>query len=182
MQRAILAGDTQTGVTIMDMEAGLDTGAMRATARTPIEDKTAGELTAEIAELGANLLVEVLATPSTYPPVPQPDVGVTYAAKIDKAEARLDFAQSAAQVARHVRAFAPAPGAFFEYKGERFRMLAAQIEPESGPAGQILDNHLLIACGQDAIRPTVIQRAGKSAMHPRELLRGYPIPAGISLI
>jgi methionyl-tRNA formyltransferase len=184
VQRAILAGDVETGVTIMDMEAGLDTGAVRATARTPVAGKTAGMLTAEIAELGANLLIEVLAAPDLYPPVPQLEVGVTYAAKIDKSEARLDFLISASQVERQIKAFAPTPGAFFEHRGERFRILAADVlhpDKGGGDVGMVLDDQLTIACNPGAVRPILIQRAGKSAMTPAELLRGYPIPPGTRL-
>jgi methionyl-tRNA formyltransferase len=185
VQRAILAGDKETGVTIMDMDVGLDTGAMRAKARTPIEDKTAGMLTEELAELGANLMVEVLAAPENYAPVPQPEAGVTYADKIDKSEARLDFLISAPQVERQIRAFAPAPGAFFEHKGERFRILAAEIchpDEGGGDVGVVLDDRLTIACNPGAIRPTRIQRAGKAAMAAAELLRGFPIPPGTRLV
>ncbi|MEC3910634.1 methionyl-tRNA formyltransferase [Sphingobium sp. CR2-8] len=178
IQRAILSGDNITGVTIMDMEAGLDTGPMRAKHVTPIEDKTAGVLTAELAQAGAELMVEVLDDLSLHPPMAQPDDGVTYASKIDKAEARIDFAQDAHRVERQVRAFNPFPGAFFEYRGERFRILAAHIEHHAGPAGALLDDSLLIGCGHDAIRPTLVQRAGKGAMSPGELLRGYDMPAG----
>jgi methionyl-tRNA formyltransferase len=179
VQRAILAGDRETGVTIMDMDVGLDTGAMRAIQRIMIERKTAGELTTEIAETGARLLVQVLSELEAYPPLPQPDTGFTYAAKIDKSEAQLDFLISAAQVERQIRAFAPAPGAFFEYQGERFRILAADVlmTPAAAP-GSIIDDKLTIACNPGAIRPTLIQRAGKSAMTPAELLRGYALPVG----
>ena len=111
VQRAILAGDAETGVTIMQMEAGLDTGPMLTVVRTAVGRKTAGELTDEIAGLGAKAMADVLANLAGHPPVAQPDDGVTYASKIDKAEARLDFFQSAAQVERQVHAFAPAPGA-----------------------------------------------------------------------
>ena len=178
IQRAILSGDNVTGVTIMDMEAGLDTGPMRAKHVTPIEDKTAGTLTAELAQAGAELMVEVLDDLSAHPPVPQPEDGVTYAAKIDKSEARIDFTRDAHQVERQIRAFNPMPGAFLEYRGERFRILAAHVEEHEGPPGELLDNSLLIACGHGAIRPTLIQRAGKGAMSPGELLRGYDMPAG----
>lgn len=178
IQRAILSGDNLSGVTIMDMEAGLDTGPMRAKHVTPIEDKTAGELTQELAEAGGALMVEVLDDLSLHPPVPQPEEGVTYAAKIDKAEARIDFSRDAHQVERQVRAFNPFPGAFFEYRGERFRVLAAQVEEHGGTAGELLDNSLLIGCGHGAIRPTLIQRAGKGAMSAGELLRGFDMPAG----
>jgi len=178
IQRAILSGDNVTGVTIMDMEAGLDTGPMRAKHVTPVEDKTAGLLTHELAQAGAQLMVEVLDDLSAHPPVPQPEEGVTYASKIDKAESRIDFSRDAHQAERQVRAFNPFPGAFFEYRGERFRVLAAHVEDHGGPAGQLLDNSLLIGCGHGAIRPTLIQRAGKGAMSPGELLRGYDMPAG----
>lgn len=178
IQRAILSGDNVTGVTIMDMEAGLDTGPMRAKHVTPVEDKTAGALTAELALAGAELMVEVLDDIALHPPMAQPEEGVTYAAKIDKAESRIDFGKDAHQVERQVRAFNPFPGAFFEYRGERFRILAAHVEHHAGAAGELLDDSLLIGCGHNAIRSTLIQRAGKGAMTPGELLRGYEMPAG----
>ena len=178
IQRTILAGDNVTGVTIMDMEAGLDTGPMRAKHVTPIEDKTAGALTAELAQAGADLMVEVLDDLSLHPPMAQPDEGVTYAAKIDKAEARIDFTHGAHHAERQVRAFNPFPGAFFEYRGERFRILAAHCEHHAGEPGVLLDDSLLIGCGADALRPALIQRAGKAAMNAGELLRGFDMPAG----
>lgn len=181
VQRAILAGDAETGVTIMQMEAGLDTGPMRATRATPIDSKTAGELTQELSEIGAALLLEVLADPRAHPGQPQPDQGVTYAHKIDKAEARIDFRRSADEIERQVRAFAPTPGAFFEHQGARFRILSAEITAAQGTPGTVLDDRLSIACGGGAIRPTRLQRAGKSAMSAEELLRGYPLPAGTQL-
>ncbi|MDR7156091.1 methionyl-tRNA formyltransferase [Sphingobium xenophagum] len=178
IQRAVLAGDNVTGVTIMDMEAGLDTGPMRAKYVTSVEGKTAGALTEELAQAGAALMVEVLDDISLHPAMAQPEEGVTYAAKIDKAEARIDFARPAIQVERQIRAFNPVPGAFFEYGGERFRILAAHVEHEDGAAGAMLDDALLIGCGHGAIRPTLIQRAGKAAMTPDDLLRGFDMPAG----
>jgi len=178
IQRAVLAGDNVTGVTIMDMEAGLDTGPMRAKYVTSVEGKTAGALTEELAQAGAALMVEVLDDISLHPAMPQPEEGVTYAAKIDKAEARIDFARPAIQVERQIRAFNPVPGAFFEYGGERFRILAAHVEHEDGAAGAMLDDALLIGCGHGAIRPTLIQRAGKAAMTPDDLLRGFDMSAG----
>lgn len=182
VQRAILAGDSETGVTIMDMDVGLDTGAMRAIERVSMDGKTAGELTQDIAATGARLLIQVLSEREAYPPVPQPDDGVTYAAKIDKSEAKIDFMISAVQVERQIRAFAPSPGAFFEYLGERFRILAAEtLITQSAPPGQIIDEHLTIACNPGAIRPTLIQRAGKAAMSPQELLRGFKMPIGVRL-
>ena len=178
IQRAILSGDNVTGVTIMDMAAGLDTGPMRAKYVTKIEGKTAGALTAELAQAGADLMVEVLDDVAQHPPMVQPDEGVTYAAKIAKAEARIDFTRPALQIERQVRGFNPFPGAFFEYGGERFRILTAQVEHEDGAPGALLDDALLIACGHGAIRPTLIQRAGKAAMTPDEMLRGFDMPAG----
>jgi len=182
VQRAILAGDAVTGVTIMQMEAGLDTGPMLLKGETPVAGKTAGALTQEIAELGARLMVQVLGDLAAYPPVVQPEEGVTYAAKIDKAEARLDFTQSAEQVERQVRAFNPMPGAFFELGGERFRVHAAELVAGSGASsGTILDDHLTIACAVGAIRPTIIQRAGRPAMPLEDFLRGFAIAPGTSI-
>jgi methionyl-tRNA formyltransferase len=181
VQRAILAGDTETGITIMQMEAGLDTGPMLLKAATPVDGKTAGELTEELAETGAELMVEYLASPSKRAAEAQDDALATYAKKIEKQEARLDFSQSAEQVQRQIRAFNPAPGAFFEYQGDRYRILEAKIEDRTGPAGSILDEHLLIACGTGAIRPRTIQKAGKPAMDLPSFLNGTKIPKGTIL-
>ena len=181
VQRAILAGDEETGVTIMAMEAGLDTGDMLAVERTPIGDKDAGALTAELARIGARMMVDVLADPGAFLAEPQPEDGVTYAPKIDKAEARLDFGQPATQVERQIRAFAPAPGAWFEHQGERVRVLAADVMDFSGPAGTVLDDALTIACAGGAIRPRTVQRGGRGVMTPAELLRGFAIAPGIRL-
>lgn len=180
IERAVLAGDAETGVGIMQMEAGLDTGPVRLEGRTPIKRKTAGELRAELSAMGARLMVEVLADFASYPAVPQPEEGVTYASKINKAEARLDFTRGALEVERAVRAFNPAPGAFFELNGERFRIHAADLVDASGPAGTVGED-LLIHCSEGAIRPTLIQRAGREVMTVGELLRGFPIPAGTQL-
>lgn len=182
IHRAILAGDAVTGVTIMDMEAGLDTGPMRATVDTATAGKTGGELTSELAEKGAALLVDVLADLAAYPPVPQPEEGVIYAPKIDKSEAKLDFLISAPQVERQIRAFAPSPGAFFEHRGERFRILAATTEiSSSAPPGTVVDDQLGIACNPGLLRPTIVQRAGKAAMATADLLRGFAIAPGTKL-
>ncbi|MCC6941608.1 MAG: methionyl-tRNA formyltransferase [Novosphingobium sp.] len=181
VQRAILAGDEQTGVTIMQMERGLDTGPMLAKIATPVACKTAGELTSELAEAGAGLMVQVLADLAAYPPVVQPDEGVTYAHKIDKVESRIDFTRAAVEVERQIRAFAPAPGAFFELEGERYRVLAADVVEGVGAASVTLDDALTIACGSGAIRPTMIQRAGRPAMDAASLLRGRAIGAGTML-
>ncbi|CAN5308307.1 methionyl-tRNA formyltransferase [soil metagenome] len=181
IQRAILAGDAETGVCIMQMEAGLDTGPVRLEGRIPIAGKTAGTLTDVLSAMGAALMVQVLGDLDAYLPVPQPAEGITYAAKIDKAEARIDWAQSAEQVERQVRAFNPVPGAFFEVAGERVKVLAAAVVPSGGAFGTVINEQLDIACGTGAIRPTLLQRAGRGVMTADELLRGFPIPAGTHL-
>lgn len=176
IQRAILAGDPVTGVTIMQMEKGLDTGPMLAMVRTPIDSKTAVELTAELAELGAQLMVGTLIDLAGHHAIAQDDAQATYAPKIDKAETRLDFTRDAEFVERQVRAFAPL--AFFEIKQERYRVLEAQVVGRDGKPGTVLDDQLTIACGHAAIRPTMIQRSGKPAMETAALLRGHAIPEG----
>ncbi len=181
VQRAILAGDDETGVTIMQMEAGLDTGPMLAKAETPVAGKTAGELTDEIAAMGAQLMAKLLCDLKSYPAEVQPEDGVTYAHKIDKAEARLDFTADAIQAERQMRAFNPMPGAFFEHDGQRYRVHAAQIIEASGEAGTVLDDRLTIACATGAIRPVIIQRAGKPAMDLDNFLRGNAIATGTQL-
>ncbi len=177
IQRAILAGDDATGVTIMAMERGLDTGPMLLAEATPVDGKTAGELTAELGAIGARLVVAALARLDDLVPLAQPD-GATYAAKIDKAEARLDFAQPAAAVERAIRAFNPAPGAFIEVGGERLKLLAAEVVDAAAAPGTVVDERLTIACATGAIRPTLVQRAGKPAMATAALLRGWPVAAG----
>jgi methionyl-tRNA formyltransferase len=183
IQRAILAGDARTGLCIMQMEKGLDTGPVYARRETEIGRKTAGELTAELAAMGGALMAAVLARMEQIVPEPQPEEGVTYAHKIDKAEARLDFAQPAEQVERQVRAFNPVPGAWFEHAGERVKVLAAQLlsVAEAMPAGTVLDEHLSITCGSGAIVPTLVQRAGRGVMRVDELTRGFPVPPGTML-
>jgi len=184
IQRAILAGDSETGVGIMQMEIGLDTGPVRLEGRTAIDGKTAGALTDELSAMGARLMVEVLGDIASYPAVPQPEEGATYAPKIDKAEARIDWSRSAIEVERQIRAFNPTPGAFFEFQGERIRVLAAECDDQSGGDhgdGVVLDDRLSIACHEDAIRPILLQRAGRGVMTSAELLRGFAIPAGAKL-
>jgi len=126
-------------------------------------------------------MVEVLGDVDRYPAVAQPEEGVTYAAKIDKAEARLDFSKAAVEVERQVRAFNPVPGAFFELGGERVRVHAAEIAHDGGPPGEVVDDRMTIACGEGAIRPVLVQRAGRGVMTSQELLRGFSIPAGTQL-
>ncbi|MGI8705929.1 MAG: methionyl-tRNA formyltransferase, partial [Sphingomicrobium sp.] len=179
IQRAILAGDERTGVTIMRMEEGLDTGPMLLKRATDIDRKTAGELTEELARLGAEALVEWLDDPAQ--PVPQPEEGITYAKKIDKAEARIDWSRPADEIERQVRAFAPSPRAWFEANGERIKILEAEIAGDSGAPGEVLDEQLTIACGDDAIQPLQVQRAGRGPMAPLELLRGFAISKGTIL-
>ena len=183
IQRAILAGDTRTGVTIMQMDKGLDTGAMLAVMPTEIDGKTAGELTGELAELGAGMMVQVLRLlPGRVGRVPQRDERATYAPKIAKSEAKLDFALGAEHVERQVRAFNPAPGAFFEYRGERIKVLAAEIIPVGRDPGFVWDDSLTIGCGvMGSIWPSVVQRAGKAPMPTEEFLRGFDIPWGTTL-
>lgn len=181
VQRAILAGDAETGVGIMQMEAGLDTGPVRLEGRTRCAGKNAGQLTDQLAKMGAELMVRVLRAPDDFPPIAQPADGVTYADKIRKEEARLDFAAPAPQVVRQVAAFNPAPGAFLEYAGERIKVLAAEMVDGSGVPGTVLDAALTIACGTGAIRPTLVQRAGRGAMVPADLLRGFAIAVGSTL-
>ncbi|HLL32054.1 MAG TPA: methionyl-tRNA formyltransferase [Allosphingosinicella sp.] len=181
IQRAILAGDRMTGVTIMQMEAGLDTGPMLAAMGTPIDRKTAGQLTEELAKLGAEWMVDVLAQLDRIGPRPQPEDKATYAPKIGKEEARLDFTRHALELERQVRAFNPAPGAWFEAGGERFRLLAADPVDVAGEPGTVLDEWLTIACGVGGLVPTLVQRAGRAPMSGAELLRGFPIPPGTKL-
>lgn len=179
IQRAILAGDEVSGITIMRMDEGLDTGPMLLKRELDIRGKNADQVTEAMAKLGAHALIEWMARPT--PPVPQSDNGATYAAKIGKAETRIDWAHPADEIERQVRAFAPAPGAWFEVTGERLKLLAADVESSEGAAGEVLDAQLTIACGLGSIRPQRVQRAGRGPMTPDELLRGFAIPKGTIL-
>jgi methionyl-tRNA formyltransferase len=180
IQRAILAGDEVSGVTIMRVDEGLDTGPMLLERELNIAGKNAGQVTEELANLGAAALIEWLEHPT--PSKAQPEDGATYATKIDKAEARIDWAPDAERIERQVRAFAPAPGAWFEANGERIKLLeAAAGSDASGVPGEVLDDCLSVACGSGYIRPLKVQRAGRSAMSPGELLRGIAIPRGTML-
>ncbi|HEY0628199.1 MAG TPA: methionyl-tRNA formyltransferase [Sphingomicrobium sp.] len=181
VQRAIMAGDEATGITIMQMEIGLDTGPMLLKRAVEIEDKNAAQLTDELAKLGAAMMVEVLADLPSFEPMPQPEEGVTYAAKISKDEARIDWSRSSTELVRHVQGLAPFPGAWCEANGERIKVLAAERAKGPGELGEVLDDKLTIACGSGAVRPTLVQRAGKAAMAVDELLRGFPIPKGTVL-
>lgn len=175
IQRAILAGDTETGVTIMAMEAGLDTGPMILAEATPVAGKTAGELTHELAELGARLMVEALA--GSLAATPQPAAGVTLAPKISKAEARLDFTLPAIALERAVRALNPAPGAWCEIAGERIKILAAHVAPGKLAPGHIGPG-LAIGTGDGVLQPDIVQRPGRPAMPLAALLNGWTLPPG----
>ena len=177
VQRAIMAGDAVTGVTIMAMEAGLDTGPMLLRREIAIGEKNAAQGTAELAEAGAELMVETLAS-GTFVGEPQPKEGVTYAAKISKAEARIDWTRPAGEIVRHVQGLAPFPGAWFEVAGERIKLLAAEGIEASGAAATSIDDELTIACGKGAIRPRLLQRAGHKPLPLDEFLRGFAVPAG----
>ncbi|HEU0135463.1 MAG TPA: methionyl-tRNA formyltransferase [Allosphingosinicella sp.] len=182
IQRAILAGDRMTGVTIMKMEEGLDTGPMMAAMGTKIGRKTAGELTAELGRLGAEWMVEVLAQLHRIGPRAQPEEQATYAPKVRKEETKLDFTRPAIEIERRVRAFNPAPGAWFEVDGERIKLLAAEPVEAVGEPGEVLaDLGLTIACGEGALAALLVQRAGRAPMSGPELLRGFPIPPGTKL-
>jgi methionyl-tRNA formyltransferase len=180
IQRAILAGDEISGVTIMQMDEGLDTGPMLLRESLDIRGRTAGQVTQELADLGAQLLVAWLAGPT--PSEPQPIAGETYAKKIDKAEARIDWTLPAVEVERQVRAFNPVPGAWFEANGERIKLLEAAAGQETyGAPGEVLDDCLSIACGSGYVRPLKVQRAGRAPLTAGELLRGFAIPKGTIL-
>jgi len=180
IQRAILAGDEISGVTIMQMDEGLDTGPMLHRLTLDIRGKTAGQVTEEMAHLGAQALLDWLGNPT--PPESQPIAGATYAAKIDKAEARIDWSRTAEEIERQVRAFNPVPGAWFEANGERIKLLQAAVgNAVSGQPGEVLDDCLNVATGQGYVRPMLVQRAGRATMAPGELLRGFPVPTGTIL-
>ena len=144
-----------------------------------IRGKNAGQATEELAKLGAEALLEWLQNPT--PPKPQPDVGITYASKIEKAEARIDWTKSAEEIERQVRAFNPVPGAWFEANGERVKLLDAECVDGAAAPGQVVGLPLVIACGEDALHCRLLQRAGRGAMDVDALLRGFPIPEGTIL-
>ena len=180
IQRAILAGDTVSGVTIMQMDEGLDTGPMLLKRELQLDRKNAGQVTEELAKLGASALLKWIENPS--PPEPQPENGATYAPKVDKAEARIDWNRPAVEIERQVHAFSPRPGAWFEASGERIKLLEARVgDDASGRPGEVLDDCLNVAAGDGYVRPLRVQRAGRGAMTVDELLRGFPIPKGTVL-
>lgn len=186
IQRAILAGDAETGITVMQMDEGLDTGPILLQRTTPIGAKeTGGELGERLAALGSNLMLEALdgVAHGTLTARPQPSDGATYAAKLRRDEAWLDWRRPALALERQVRAFDPWPGAYFLGRGERIRILAANAEPGPGeaPPGTVLDERLAIACGEGVLRPLRLQRSGRGALDAAAFLRGFALPPGTGL-
>jgi len=181
IQRAILAGDTETGVTIMQMDEGLDTGPMLITEAVPIgPDTTASDIHDRLAEIGGRLVVNILSgeLPAA---VPQQEDGATYASKLDRGEGRIDWTEDAAALDRKVRALNPWPGVWCEIDGERLRVLGAAPVAGSGSPGVVIASPLTIACGSGALRLDRVQRAGKSAMAAEDYVRGNPVAPGQSL-
>jgi methionyl-tRNA formyltransferase len=190
IHRAIIAGDTETAVTVMRMEKGLDTGPVCATEKVPIgPDTTAGELSGILAERGAHLMVRALADleQGLLICAPQPTTGATYAAKVDKGEGRLDFGRPAHEVHNRVRGLSPAPGAWFEVvsegRMERIKLLRTALlsNAPQAPSGTILDDALAIACGEGAVRVLKVQRSGRKPMAASEFLRGFALAKGARL-
>ncbi len=188
INRAIMAGDTETGVTIMKMDEGLDTGAVAMVERAPVgADVTAGELHDVLARLGAETIVKALAAleRGSLQLKPQPEAGISYAAKISKDETRIDWSRPWQDVHNHIRGLSPFPGAWFELAGEngpvRVKVLRSTRGEGSGAAGTVLDDKLTVACGEGAVRLVELQRAGKQPMAMEEFLRGTAIPAGTRL-
>ncbi len=177
---SVLAGDTETGITIMQMEAGLDTGPMLLAEALPIGPMdTAATLHNHLAEIGARLVLRALAENPL--PRPQPEDGVTYAPKLTREDGRIDWTQSATAIDRRIRAFEPWPGTFSTLDGETLKILSATPAKGSGLPGTVLDAKLTIACGTGAIRLVRVQLPGRQAMDADALLRGRPIPPGTVL-
>jgi methionyl-tRNA formyltransferase len=185
INRAIMAGDAASGVTIMQMDEGLDTGAMVTRESAAIgADMTAGELHDELAELGSALMERALGEIERGAVIPkrQPAQGVTYAEKIGKAETRIDWTKPWKQVHDHIRGLSPFPGAWFEFGGVRVKALRSTKGEGKGAPGTVLDGSLTIACGDGAVRLTQVQRAGKQPMSAEEFLRGTKVEAGARLL
>ncbi|MBC7283246.1 methionyl-tRNA formyltransferase [Hoeflea sp.] len=187
IQRAIMAGDSETGVMIMKMDEGLDTGPVALTKKLPLSDTvTAGELHDQLSALTARLMVEAMARleRGALPVTPQAEAGITYAAKIAKTETRVDFSRPAEEVRNHVRGLAPSPGAWFELlhngRAERVKLLATEVEdpPSAATPGTVLDDRLLIACGQRAVRLLILQKAGGKPLKVEDFVRGTQVPPG----
>ncbi|MBL8631435.1 MAG: methionyl-tRNA formyltransferase [Rhodospirillaceae bacterium] len=182
IQRAIMAGDTQTGVTIMQMDVGLDTGDMLLMRNVPITPVTTAQtLHDDLSVVGGELIVEALSKLDQLTPQKQPDAGVTYAAKIDKAEAKIDFNRPAGDVVRHIHGLSPFPGAWLEIKGERLKVLKAMAASGKGHPGETLDDAFTVACADGAIQPILVQRAGRGVVPLADFLRGFALPAGTRL-
>ena len=182
VQRAILAGDSETGIGIMQMEAGLDTGPVLLRAATPIRTtETTIELHDRLSAMGAELIVEALRHLPDLQPEPQPEEGVTYASKIDKAEARIDWSRPATEVDRQIRGLSPFPGAWFDLGGTRVKVLASKLAEGEGAAGEVLDDTLRVGCGEGAVQLIRLQRAGKAAQDAQTFQRGAQIAAGTVL-
>jgi len=182
IHRAIMAGDAETGICIMQMEAGLDTGPVLMRSRTPIRaEETTAELHDRLSEIGAGLIVEALAQLPDLTPEVQPEDGVTYAAKIDKGEAKVDWTRPAEEVDRHIRGLSPFPGAWTEIDGQRVKLLASRLGDGTGAPGQILDDAMTVACGDGAVSLLRLQRAGKGAQDVDIFLRGFPVKQGTQL-
>lgn len=176
IHRAIMAGDAQTGICIMQMEAGLDTGPVLLRAATAIvPEETTAQLHDRLSDMGAGLIVDALAQLDDLTPEVQPEEGVTYASKIDKAEARIDWSRPAAEVDRQIRGLSPFPGAKCQIGDEQVKLLASRLAEGNGAPGQVL-NGLVIACGDGAIEVLVAQRPGKRAMQAQDFLRGFDLP------
>jgi methionyl-tRNA formyltransferase len=181
INRAVMAGDAESGVTIMQMDEGLDTGAMVLAERLPIlPDMTAGELHDALSPRGADLMARALAAleRGTLTPTAQPEAGVTYADKISKDETRIDWSRPAQDVHNHIRGLSPFPGAWFELGGVRVKVLRSTRGEGVGQPGTALDGRLTIACGGGAVRLVQVQRAGKQPMAAEDFLRGTPVAAG----
>ncbi|AUC52835.1 methionyl-tRNA formyltransferase [Sagittula sp. P11] len=179
IHRAIMAGDAETGVCIMQMEAGLDTGPVLLRKATPIASgETTGQLHDRLSLIGSALIVEALERLPDLVPVPQPEEGVTYASKIDKAEAAIDWSGDAATIVRQINGLSPFPGAWTTLNGDRVKLLAAVPAAGEGAAGTTLDDRFTVACGTGALRVTEAQRAGRSAQDAETFLNGLPLPKG----
>ena len=183
IQRAVMAGDAETGVMVMQMDEGLETGPVLMAERGAVGPKTAGELAAELSRLGADLMVRALGAleREAVTPQPQSEQGVTYAKKISKDEARIDWSENAAQIDCLIRGLAPSPGAFTEVKGDRLKILYAMPIRDRGEPGEVITDDLIVACGEGALKLLKVQRAGKGVMEARELLKGFALPPGTRL-
>jgi methionyl-tRNA formyltransferase len=176
IHRAIMAGDAETGVCIMQMKAGLDTGPVLLREATPIgPEETTADLHDRLSAMGARLIVEALARLPDLTPVPQPAEGVTYAAKIDKAEARVDWSRPAVEVDRLIRGLSPFPGAWTDINGERVKLLRSRLSGGDGPPGTVMAG-FTVACGTGAVEITLAQREGKRPLPAAEVLKGLDLP------